>query len=74
MEADRQRFEDLQRGDLIAWRNVPLSAIEESGQQEVLNWMCLVGAMAELQRKPDVLDYVETYVFNSNKCMAVFRP
>jgi hypothetical protein len=74
MEADRQRFEDLQRGDLMAWRNVPLSAIEESGQQEVLNWMCLVGAMAELQRKPDVLDYVETYVFNSNKCMAVFRP
>jgi hypothetical protein len=30
--------------------------------------------MAELERKPEVLDYIETYVFNSNKCMAVFRP
>jgi len=71
--ADRQRFEELQRGDLMAWRDVPLAAIEESGQQELLNWMCLVGAMAELQHKPEILDYVETYVFNSNKCMAVFR-
>jgi hypothetical protein len=73
LAADRQRFEELQRGDLMAWRDVPLAAIEESGQQELLNWMCLVGAMAELQRTPEILDYVETYVFNSNKCMAVFR-
>ena len=28
-------------------------AIEESGQQEMLNWMCLAGAMAELGRRPD---------------------
>lgn len=30
--------------------------------------------MAELEQKPEVLDYVETYVFNSNKGMAVFHP
>ena len=37
--------------------------IEAAGQQELLNWACLLGAMAELDRKPEVLDYVETHVF-----------
>jgi hypothetical protein len=30
--------------------------------------------MKELKRKPEIIDYIETYVFNSNKCMAVFKP
>jgi len=30
--------------------------------------------MRELDRKPEILDYLETYVLNSNKCMAIFRP
>jgi hypothetical protein len=72
--SDRQRFEELQRGEYDAWKQVPLSAIEEAGQQELLNWMCLVGAMAELRYKADIIDYVETYIFNSNKCMAIFKP
>jgi hypothetical protein len=72
--SDRQRFEELQRGEYDAWKQVPLSAIEDAGQQELLNWMCLVGAMAELRYKADIIDYVETYIFNSNKCMAVFKP
>ena len=50
------------------------SAIEESGQQELLNWMCLAGAMAELGRKPTETAWVETYLFNSNKCFASFLP
>ena len=28
----------------------------------------------KIYRKPEIIDYVETYVFNSDKCMAVFRP
>src|SRR5206468_2964196 len=39
--------------DYETWRRTPLAALEESGQQEMLNWMCLAGAMSELGRKPD---------------------
>ena len=63
-EAARRRL----RGVAIA----PLTSIEQSGQQEMLNWMCLAGAMAELERLPDMTRFVGTYVFNSNKCFAAF--
>ena len=72
--ADRRLYEALRVGDYDTWRQTPLSAIEESGQQEMLNWYMLAGAMAELGRKPDECDFVETWAFNSNKCFAVFGP
>ena len=71
---DRALYEALRTGDYATWRQTPLSAIEESGQQELLNWMCLAGAMAELGRKPTETAWVETYLFNSNKCFASFLP
>jgi len=30
--------------------------------------------MDALGRKPEIIDYVESYLFNSNKCFALFRP
>jgi hypothetical protein len=30
--------------------------------------------MSELGQKSEVVDYVETYVFNSAKCFALFPP
>ena len=33
----------------------------------------LAGAMAELNYKADILDWVETWTFNAPKCMAVFK-
>jgi hypothetical protein len=33
-----------------------------------------MGGMAELGRRPTETSYVETYIFNSNKCFAVFKP
>ncbi|MEC8958812.1 MAG: extradiol ring-cleavage dioxygenase, partial [Chloroflexota bacterium] len=72
VESDRARFEELRDGDYDAWKRISTDQIEDAGQQELLNWMCLAGAMEELGRKPKILDYVETYVFNSNKCMALF--
>jgi Catalytic LigB subunit of aromatic ring-opening dioxygenase len=72
--ADRRLYEALRTGDYETWRNVPLSAIEESGQQEMLNWYMLAGAMEELGRKPDECAFVETWSFNSNKCFATFAP
>ncbi len=74
LESDRARFEELRDGNYDAWRRVPTAEIERAGQQELLNWMCLAGAMAELGRKPEIVDYVETYVFNSDKCLALFKP
>jgi hypothetical protein len=72
--ADRALYETLRAADYPAWRQTPLAALEESGQQEMLNWMCLVGAMAELGRRPTDTEFVESYIFNSNKCFAFFNP
>lgn len=73
VESDRAFYDTLRIGDYFRWRDTPLDALEHSGQQEMLNWFCLVGGMAELKCKPVWTDFVETYVFNSNKCFAVFR-
>ena len=72
--ADRRLYEALRRADYETWRSTPLAAIEDSGQQEMLNWYMLAGAMEELGRKPDECEFVETWSFNSNKCFAVFKP
>ncbi len=74
VEADRSLYEALRVGDYERWRNYPLRTIEESGQQEMLNWMCLVGAMAELGRRPAETAFIETWVLNSSKCFAFFKP
>ena len=70
--ADRAMFETLRAGDYEAWRRTPLAQMEDSGQQEMLNWMCLAGAMAELGRRPDHAEFIESYIFNSNKVFAFF--
>ena len=74
IEADRRLYEALRVGDYETWRQTPLASIEASGQQEMLNWYMLAGAMEELGRKPDECDFIETWSFNSDKCFAVWRP
>ena len=74
IDADRALYNALQVGDYAAWRERPLSAVEDSGQQEILNWMCLMGGMKELGRRPSETSYVESWIFNSNKCFAVYPP
>ncbi|HCP24045.1 MAG: extradiol ring-cleavage dioxygenase [SAR202 cluster bacterium] len=74
VESDLARFEELKAGDYEAWRNIPNSQIEDAGQQEILNWMCLAGALSELDRKPEIIEFVQTYIFNSSKCLAVMKP
>ena len=73
LEADRRLLGQLKAGEYDAWRSLPLSALEASGQHEVLNWVCLTGAMAELGRSMCLVDWVETWLFNAPKCLAVFR-
>ena len=74
IEADRRRFDELRAGNQAVWKEIPLEEIVESGQQEMLNWFCLAGAMTELSYKVEIVDYLETYVFNSEKCLAIFKP
>jgi hypothetical protein len=73
LEADRVLLEHLRAGDYDTWRDVPLAQLEASGQHEVLNWVCLAGAVAELGYKMELVDWVETWIFNAPKCQAIFR-
>ncbi|MBV8630043.1 MAG: hypothetical protein JOZ83_03910 [Silvibacterium sp.] len=72
-EADLALFEALKVGDYETWRKRSLAEVEDSGQHEMLNWYCMIGAMAELKRKPDYAKYIESSVMNSNKVFATFR-
>jgi hypothetical protein len=70
--ADQRLFQALLDGDYDVWRNYPLDAVERSGQQEMLNWFCLLGAMVELGRDLEWAELVETYIFNSDKAFVLF--
>lgn len=72
VESDRRLYEAMVEGNIDVWRAQETPDIEESGQQEVLNWYCLVGAMEELGRRPNWSEFVETYVFNSTKVFAIY--
>ena len=74
VESDRRFFDALVAGDWDVWRDVSIEEAEERGHQELLNWFCLAGAMAELGRKPDHAVFLESWITNSNKVFAAFRP
>jgi hypothetical protein len=72
--ADRRLYGWLERGELARWRDVTLAEVEDAGQQELLNWFPLMGAMHELHAPLAFSELVETYVFTSTKVAAVFAP
>jgi hypothetical protein len=72
--ADRRMYEALRGGEYETWRNYAASAVEESGQQELLNWMCLAGALQELGRKPQSTEFFDTWIFNSSKAFLISPP
>ncbi len=71
-EADRSLFEQMNAGDYGQLEAISLGALEESGQQEILNWYVLFGAMRSMGRTPSWSTLVETDVFNSNKAFAIY--
>ena len=73
IESDRARFAEMKAGDYQAWAQISTAQIEDAGQQELLNWACLVGAADTLGYRAEIVDWYETYIFNSTKCLAVFR-
>ena len=74
VEYDKAMYRAMVDADWDTWRNQPLSRLEAAGDQEMLNWMALAGAMNELGRTCTWSDFVETYLFNSSKVSAVFEP
>jgi len=72
VETDRKRFGELKRGEQSRWRDLSLADLTDAGEHEMLNWICLAGAMEG--RKADYAEMAETYIFNSTKVAAIFRP
>jgi len=72
--ADRQLYEHLRAGNYQAWRTYPADAVEDSGQQEILNWMCLAGALDALGRTARETGFVDTWIFNSSKTFLIAPP
>jgi hypothetical protein len=75
VESDKRYYEALKHGDWEVWRNTTIEEVEDRGHHEVLNWFCLAGAMHELgHQKPDESVFLESWIANSDKVFAVFRP
>ncbi len=70
VETDRQRWQNVLDGTESTWAAITNAEIHDAGEQEFKNWICLAGAMQGRRAQP--LDYLETYVFNSNKAFALF--
>ena len=73
-DRDRMLYEALVSGDYRTWREQSTTDITRAGQQELLNWFCLAGAMERQNTKPTWSSLVDTHVFNSNKVFAVYPP
>jgi hypothetical protein len=71
--SDRLLYQALTSGDFAAWRASTTEEFEAAGQQELLNWCPLLGAMEALDAKLAWSSFVETHIFNSNKVFAVYR-
>jgi hypothetical protein len=74
VETDRRYYEALVKGDYNLWRNTTIEEVELAGHNELLNWYGLAGAMCELGRKPEESHFVESWLCNSDKVFAVWRP
>jgi hypothetical protein len=72
--ADRRLYDAFVAADWDVWRKVTLADVEHAGQQELLNWFALAGAMEVVGARPTWTEFVETAIFNSNKVFALFEP
>ena len=73
-EADRRLYEALLRHDFALGLGKSLAEVEAAGQQEVLNWFALMGAVETLGARLEWSQWVETHIFNSNKVFALYGP
>jgi Catalytic LigB subunit of aromatic ring-opening dioxygenase len=74
VEADREYLRALREADYSFWREKTTADLEAHGQQELLNWHILLGAMSELGRRPNEVRFLESWITNADKTFAVFPP
>lgn len=72
--SDRVLYDALLAGRWDAWRDLTSAQVEDAGQQEVLNWSCLAGALSALDRTPAEAGFVDTWIFNSSKVFVIAPP
>jgi hypothetical protein len=72
-DQDRRLYDAMTAHDHAYWRSRTLNDVELAGQQEVLNWWALVGAMESLGARLEWSEFVETNIFNSNKVFAIYE-
>jgi hypothetical protein len=70
VDADRHRYAELVAGECHRWRDLDARAMQASGQHEMLNWVCLAGAMEG--RRAETTSFVQSYLFNSDKVLALW--
>jgi hypothetical protein len=70
--SDRKRLAELNENRLAEWRNFRREDLEDAGQHELTIWSALAGAMSDLEKKPEVIDYIETFTLNTDSCFTVF--
>jgi len=71
-EFDRARHAELAEAKQKCWAELSNQQIEEAGDHEFKNWICLAGVVED--RHPEIIDYLDTWIFNSQKCFAIFEP
>ncbi|WP_300019710.1 extradiol ring-cleavage dioxygenase [Pseudonocardia sp.] len=71
--SDEEYYRAMVEQDYAVWEAATPEGLAASGQQEMLNWFCLLGAVKELGAAPTWTELVTTRVFNSSKCFAIFR-
>lgn len=71
--ADQALYRALKEHDYGTWRGNRTEDFEAAGQQELLNWCPLLGAMEALGARVQYSSFIETHVFNSNKVFAVYE-
>ena len=74
VESDKRYYTSLRDGEWATWRNTTIEEAEDRGHHELLNWFCLAGAMSELERRPQESVFLESWISNSDKVFAIFRP
>jgi hypothetical protein len=70
--ADERMYAALVAGDHAVWQHTTLEDAEKAGQQELLNWWALMGAMRELGVAPSWTSFAASNIFVSNKVFAIY--
>ena len=74
VEADHRLYEHLKDNDLRYFRDITTGELIQAGQVEVPNWCAVIGAAYELGQAAEVLSFSPSHIFNSSKCVTLFRP